>query len=900
MRTLRYILAIVLAAVMLLNSASLVTACGPVTTDPVYVSKESPDPPFQEFTNGKIGIVKESFGRKTLFIAYRYLNGGSFTPDEQNDLVAALKGTGNDTGGAEAIKAWMAARDEFLKEDQKPEEIYTEKSYGGYDYFPNCAANAFEVATQTLKERSATYGADDKSVGTWLEAQDAVFDNCSGEPQIPVQLGSESPKWLRKDRDYQIAAAYFYSLKFDEARARFERIAADADSPWQPIAGYLVARTLIRQGSLGNDEKKKRELFEQAETRLQTLVRSGGKYENASKKLLALVRYQIHPAERVVELSRILTSGSNDNLRQDLIDFTWLLDKFEHEIGTAEEERKQEEVSPGNPQPPYAPFLSEEAKDRFERVQAGETIELAVFEMGRDGNPDYNRRIGFEFKHNAPEAEIFQRFAQKFGRELRAEEVNAIKEALDVARKHRQWRISPNRKWDFGGLSLHDRCEYKCTKFNLDLVPEFLRSDDLSDWILTLQIEDSRAYGHAFTKWRETGSTAWMTTALIKADTSSPNLRRLMQAAERVSRNDPAFPTVAYHLIRLRTAMGQTDQARTLSDEIITSHTAALPVSALNQFLEQRMHLAAGLNDFLKSAQRTPIAFFLDGRFGKFSQILQTEKGYWSVESGQTKEDFEHQLDESYKHLLPWDNRVNFDQQTVDIFNWHFPLQLLAEAARNPNVPDYLQRSLVLAAWTRAILLKNDELALKLAPEVIRVEPQMASELEPYLKAGTAKDRQNNALYVLLKFANLSPFVQGGPTTFKTAEELEYYLESTWWCKLETTEYTGPGKETPKVVPKPKFLTAAQLETARQEFLALATIGDGMSYLGKQAIEWAKASPDDPRVPEALFIAVQANQSFKYGCNSWEFDAELKAEAEKLLRERYPESPWTAKLAESQ
>ena len=54
-----------------------------------------------------------------------------------------------------------------------------------------------------------------------------------------------------------------------------------------------------------------------------------------------------------------------------------------------------------------------------------------------------------------------------------------------------------------------------------------------------------------------------------------------------------------------------------------------------------------------------------------------------------------------------------------------------------------------------------------------------------------------------------------------------------------------------------------------------------MSYLGKQAIEWAKASPDDPRVPKALFIAVQANQSFKYGCNSWEFDAELKAEAEK-------------------
>ena len=150
---------------------------------------------------------------------------------------------------------------------------------------------------------------------------------------------------MRKDRDYQIAAAYFYSLKFDEARARFERIAADADSPVATDRWLPGRADLDSSGSLGNDEKKKRELFEQAETRLQTLVRSGGKYENA-KKLLGLVRYNIHPAERVVELSRILTSGSSDNLRQDLIDFTWLLDKFEHEVGTAEEERKQERESP--------------------------------------------------------------------------------------------------------------------------------------------------------------------------------------------------------------------------------------------------------------------------------------------------------------------------------------------------------------------------------------------------------------------------------------------------------------------------------------------------------------------------------------------------------------------------
>ena len=80
----------------------------------------------------------------------------------------------------------------------------------------------------------------------------------------------------------------------------------------------------------------------------------------------------------------------------------------------------------------------------------------------------------------------------------------------------------------------------------------------------------------------------------------------------------------------------------------------------------------------------------------------------------------------------------------------------------------------------------------------------------------------------------------------------------------------------------------------------LSRIGDAKSYLGKRAIEWAKTSPNDPRIPEALYIAAQANRSYKYGCNSWEQDENTREEAETLLRERYPESPWTARLAQPQ
>ena len=894
----RYILAIVLAAIILLNSVPSVTACGPFITQPIYVFQNSPDLPFEEFTNGKIGIVRPSFGRKTLFIAYRYLNGGAFTPDEQNDLVAALKGTAPEESGAEAVKAWVEARKQFLKDDQQLPKIYTERSYGGYDFFPNCTKNAFEVAFQTLNDRVASYGADDPNVRTWLAGQDTVFKNCSGSSQMPMELGAESPSWLRKDRDYQTAAAHFYSLNFDEARARFEKIATDTDSPWQPLGGYLVARTFVRQASLSNDETKKDELFEQAESRLQTLMMSGGKFADASKKLLALVKYHIRPAERVIEISRTLSSGGNENLRQDLIDYSWLLDKFESEIGIAEAERRQPAVV-ADPQPPYAPFLSQEAKDRFERVDRGESIEITIFPKNGDGTSDYSRGISLEFKYDASEAEILGEFEQQMGRKLSADEAKQVKDVRENSLVHRDWRISPNRKFEFGGLSRHEECDYECDKFTLDLVPEFLRSDDLSDWILTLQIEDSRAYSHAFRKWRETGSPAWMITALVKAETSSPRLAKLMQAAERVSRNAPEYPTVAYHLIRLKTAMGQTDQARTLLDDVM-SQPSMLPVSAQNQFLEQRTHLARGLNEFLKSAQRKPIAFYSDGSLGKYSHFLEIGKSYWKPDFEQTKEEYERELEENYKDLLPWDDRFGFDSQTVDILNWHFPLELLVEAARNPNVPDYLQRSLALAAWTRAILLDNDEVALKTAAEVVRVEPQMGAVLEPFLKSRTAKERREAALYALLKFPKLSPYVQVTPSTFQTSEELEYYFEEAWWCKPETTHYDGADKEIPKVVPKPAFLTAAQFEKARQEFLAVAAISDGKRFLGRKVIEWAKTSPDDPRIPEALFIAAKANQSYKYGCDGWAYDERTKEEAETLLRQRYADNPWTAKLAQAQ
>lgn len=60
-------------------------------------------------------------------------------------------------------------------------------------------------------------------------------------------------------------------------------------------------------------------------------------------------------------------------------------------------------------------------------------------------------------------------------------------------------------------------------------------------------------------------------------------------------------------------------------------------------------------------------------------------------------------------------------------------------------------------------------------------------------------------------------------------------------------------------------------------------------------MDWAKRYPADRRVPEALYIAIQANGWTKYGCGS---DTELHDQFAECLKKHYPNSEWTAKLIE--
>lgn len=893
---------------ILFQSYGRANACGPSVLEPIFVFKESSDLPFSDFAAGKIGIIQPTFGRKTLFIAYRYLNGVTFTPDEQEALVRALRGKPPEDEDEAAVKQWVTARKEVALDERNPPEIYTERQYGGYDFFPNCTRNAFEVATATLQDRVAQHGSEDRHVRAWLAAQDLVFQNCQTGAAIPNNLGPESPGWLRKDRDYQIGAALLYQLNLDDARSQFAKIASDPESPWQETADYLVGRTLVRQGSLTKDETKKRESYERAEQHLAIIAARRGKFAKPADKLIGLIKYRARPDERIRELATTLTNGfGNENLQQDLIDYAWLFDKIEDRVMKAEEARRKA-LAGETVEDEKQDWFSKEAKDRYDAVQRGDLIDIYWSPQQPDGRPDYSKSIHLYFTATASNSEVKLAFEEKLGRQLTPEELKQLDEQLAAALKSRQYRISPNRQFNREGLTEHVGCDYDCERMTLDLAPFFLRADDLSDWILTMQSSDPRAYNHALAKWRETRSPAWLVGAITKAGSGSPRLPSLMADAAKMDRESPAFATAMYHRVRLELAAGKRNQARKILDEVVMPNSEDFPTSTRNLFLEQGMQLSDSVNDFLKFAQRKPAAFYEEGVLGSLKDHVRVAKARWDLyrrftppimnhEPRQTREGYEQEVDEFYRDILPWDDRYQIDDEAIEILNWHFPLEQMEGVARSAVLPPYVRGSLVLAVWTRAIVLRNDALATRIAPEVLAVAPEMASALKPYLEADNAEHRERAALFVLLKFPSLTPLVVGGIPEFTTAEQIQYYFQESWWCTPSQTEYSvKDSREVQKNVSKPPFLTRLQLEQARKERAALIAIGDGKSYLGKRVLEWAKAQPDDPRIPEALFIAFNANARYKYGCDGWEHDEETQNAAAALLRERYPNSFWTAKL----
>jgi len=334
MRSIKYRLLTVALVLYLVLGPTLSFACGPFTLTAVFVFKSHPQSPLDGFAGGKIGVIQPSYARSYLYVGYRYLQGEAFTPSEQRMLTELWKERldyGWEMGEDEWVKTWLDARKKVpgLSAPTDIRVYRNREEPNQYETYVNCQKDAFENAAATLNARLTKFGADSAAVKDWVAAQDQVFSNCGGGENIPSTTSDQDPT-LRADREYQIAAANFYATHFDESIKRFDAIASDSTSPWRSVAPYLAVRSFVRKASLGPAESKSAPLAE-AESRLNRIVADQklSSMHAAASRLLDLVRLRLHPSERLHELATKLTAKrQNDSLKQDLWDYTVLLDAF--------------------------------------------------------------------------------------------------------------------------------------------------------------------------------------------------------------------------------------------------------------------------------------------------------------------------------------------------------------------------------------------------------------------------------------------------------------------------------------------------------------------------------------------------------------------------------------------
>jgi hypothetical protein len=921
----KFFLSFFLLFILLFQIAAPAFACGPSYITPVFDYKHAPEEPFENFAAGRIGIVKPTYRRVVLFAAYRYLNGGGFSAAEQKGLVDVWNAEFNnrsfdDDDVSEAVKAWVERRNEVMKDEEKLPSIYTEREYGSYDFFPNCTKSAFETAAQTLTDRITSYGAENKSVQAWVKAQDEVFMNCASGQAIPEPANLDAPDWLKKDREYQIAAANFYSLNYETARGIWTRIADDSDSVWSETADYLIARTLVREASLSKNPEKSKEIYGQAEAHLYRLTARGGKFYGAAVKLLNLIKYRLHPEERARELAGSLTvSGGDDNFRQNVVDYHWLLDKFEKQILEAEEERKKElerqsemerteqqqyrqetnanarPLADANANVSSTNSNTTSSENTASNVTINQTPGDAItLKQVMDEAVSFGITIGentyrsFTFLAEQTDEEIYAEVEREIGRKLTDKEKEIVQEAR---------RDSYRRKTNKQTYKAYEGGYYGSEETTLALLPQFLRQDDLTDWLFTYQIGDPAAYEHALLRWQQTKSDLWLMTALAKAETTSNDLKRLLVEAERIDRNAPAYATVAYHAARIYIEQKKFAEARRVLDEVLNS-TLDLPISTRNQFLQQRMALAETLDEFLQFAQRKPFGFDFEGSTGTIDQFIAEQKSYYDPKynTEQTREEFEREVEDRLKMEKQWQDRTMFDEDAVEIINQHFPLAVLLEAEKSPALPEYLQKRLALAIWTRAVLLDDDGAARKISPEVVKFAPELSTHWTPYQNALTPLERKRAALFLILKNPILTPIIESGMG--KTDNETGDFDSDDWWCTPYDSDYDEKGEKVGFRLPaRPAFLTKAQSDAAQAERAKLKQLGDAPHFLGETVLEWQRLAPTDKRVPEMLYIVYKANGWTKYGCGNNE---ELKEKIAKVLKTRYPKSKWTATLIQEE
>lgn len=408
---------------------------------------------------------------------------------------------------------------------------------------------------------------------------------------------------------------------------------------------------------------------------------------------------------------------------------------------------------------------------------------------------------------------------------------------------------------------------------------------EMTDWMVTFHQIGRAGTLHAISMWRKHQSELWLVAALDRIDPGDREASELLIAARQVPPTSPSYATVAYHQIRLFIGKGELDKARSIVNAVLGNDGLKLSFSSRNLFLAQREQLATSFEDFIDFAPRP---------------LVDVEYGIGDPDDGSmNKKEVDELL---YSNKAPVELR--FDRETAMVLNQRTPLELLRQASLSDKLPQNLRGELAAAAWTRAVMLGRHDVAEALLPAMEAALPSATPWLKNYSAAQGTEEKWHAALFLILQFPGLRPYVNAGAARQTKTEKIDEYRDN-WWCidvgsdvdeinygKQYTEWEREPRnitfKEPSNAPAYPTYLTAAQVEAARNEWKELSHSGTGPNYLVREVLRWARLRPEDSRIPEALHLAVR---STRYGCDNNE-TTPLSQKAFALLHSRYRNSKW--------
>ena len=369
----------------------------------------------------------------------------------------------------------------------------------------------------------------------------------------------------------------------------------------------------------------------------------------------------------------------------------------------------------------------------------------------------------------------------------------------------------------------------------------------LTQWIGAMQAsvipeEREAALFSARSLRQRYGGEEWLIPLLLAARKGELTPDEL-QAARAVAETSPAYLTVRYALARMMIEKGQHDEARRIVDEVIRQHGGKFAPSTRNRFASLQLQLAESPDAFFAAAPR--------------AYLKLNTTGLEEFEEPDKASDF----------------FVTYNNDALVALNVWTPLDILKRFATRKDLPGELAKMLPEAVWTRAVLLGD----FATADEMTGLLPPPPTDDEPlwqrYKNAVKTSDKKTAASLILINTPQFRPYIES------VRDKYSHY----WWCDLAGEDYA---KES---AAPPLFLSEEEKARAKKEQALLARLPNGTDYLAPLLLARARAVPDDPEIPRALHLLVQAT---KGGCISKKTSS-YSRDAFRLLHKKYPGNEWT-------